>query len=75
MEFRTPTELLVEIKQATQESEIALSKRIGISQPTINRILRGQPGCSSETLLAIQRIHSEIFAPRKTKDCKAFVAA
>lgn len=75
MEFRTPTELLSEIKQATQESEIALSKRIGISQPTINRILRGQPGCSSKALLAIQRVHAEVFAAVKTKGRKVLTAA
>jgi len=52
--------MLVEIKAETRLSEIALAKRLGISQPTINRILRGQEGCSSKALLAIQRAHSEV---------------
>lgn len=60
MDLRTPTELLVEIKQATNEGEIALAKRLGISQPTVNRILRGQSNCSSKALLAIQRVHTEV---------------
>lgn len=60
MEIRGPTELLAEIKQITKEGEIALSKRLGVSQPTVNRILRGQPGCSSKALLAIQRLHAEV---------------
>lgn len=58
----TPTELLVEIKSVTKEGEIALSKRLGISQPTVNRILRGQANCSSKALLAIQRVHAEVTA-------------
>jgi len=60
MDLRTPTELLAEIKQATNEGEIALAKRLGISQPTVNRILRGQSNCSSKALLAIQRVHAEV---------------
>ncbi|TAM07228.1 MAG: hypothetical protein EPN70_03390 [Paraburkholderia sp.] len=60
MNLRTPNELLVEIKEATKEGEIALAKRLGISQPTVNRILRGQPSCSSKALLAIQRVHAEV---------------
>jgi DNA-binding transcriptional regulator YdaS (Cro superfamily) len=62
MTLRTPTELLCEIKQATQEGEIALAKRLGVSQPTVNRILRGQMNCSSKALLAIQRVHAEVMA-------------
>lgn len=60
MELRSPSELLVEIKQTTKEGEIALAKKLGLSQPTVNRILRGQSGCSSKALLAIQRLHAEV---------------
>ena len=62
MNPRTPSELLAEIKQATQEGEVSLAKRLGISQPTVNRILRGQQNCSSKALLAIQRVHAEVVA-------------
>ncbi|WP_333998266.1 helix-turn-helix transcriptional regulator [Burkholderia orbicola] len=75
MEFRTPTELLSEIKQTTQESEVALSKRIGISQPTINRILGGQRGCSLSSLRAIERVHAEVCGAPKTKTRKVLAAA
>lgn len=60
MDLRTPSELLAEIKLATKEGEIALAKRLGISQPTVNRLLNGQVDCSSKTLRAIQRVHAEI---------------
>ncbi|MBU9403777.1 helix-turn-helix transcriptional regulator [Burkholderia multivorans] len=60
MDLRPPSELLAEIKQATKEGEIALAKRLGISQPTVNRLLNGQADCSSKTLRAIQRVHAEI---------------
>jgi len=62
MNLRTPTELLVEIKAATKLGEIGLAKRLGISQPTVNRILNGQANCSSKALLAIQRVHAEVSA-------------
>lgn len=60
MDVRTPTELLTEIKRVTGDGEIALAKRLGISQPTVNRILRGQENCSSKALLAIQRVHADV---------------
>lgn len=60
MNLRTPTELLTEIKAVTQLGEIGLAKRLGVSQPTVNRILRGQANCSSKALLAIQRVHAEV---------------
>ncbi|MCA8251794.1 helix-turn-helix transcriptional regulator [Burkholderia sp. AU31624] len=60
MDLRPPSELLAEIKQTTKEGEIALAKRLGISQPTVNRLLNGQVDCSSKTLRAIQRVHAEI---------------
>lgn len=64
MDTRTPTELLAEIKTQTQLGEIGLAKRLGVSQPTVNRILRGQPNCSSKALLAIQRLYAEVMAEK-----------
>lgn len=63
MENRTPAEMLLEIQRITKDSQPALAKRIGgISQPTVNRILNGQPGCSLSTLRAIERVHAEVTA-------------
>jgi len=42
-------------------SEVALSRRLKISQPTVNRILNGQGDCKGSTLVAIDRLYSEVF--------------
>lgn len=60
MTSQTPTQLLAEIKAATKLGEIGLAKRLGISQPTVHRILSGQSGCSSRALFAILRLHAEV---------------
>ncbi|MFK4444663.1 DNA-binding transcriptional regulator YdaS (Cro superfamily) [Caballeronia udeis] len=60
MDNQTPSDLLVEIKTHTQLSEVALAALLGISQPTVNRILKNQPGCSSKSLMAIQRAHADM---------------
>lgn len=62
MDIRSATELLAEIKQITKEGEIALSKRLGTSQPTVNRILRGNGNCKTDLYLAIMRLHAEVTA-------------
>ncbi|MBR7792325.1 helix-turn-helix domain-containing protein [Undibacterium sp. FT147W] len=51
--------LLCEIKSKTGWSESKLAAQIGISQPTVNRILRGQTQCMSGTLVSIQSLHRE----------------
>jgi DNA-binding transcriptional regulator YdaS (Cro superfamily) len=72
MDTRTPSELLTEIKATTKLGEIALSKLLGISQPTVNRILNGK-NCSSTALLAIQRVHSEMdkYVPAEAEQAAA----
>jgi hypothetical protein len=50
--MKTCHEMLVEIKAATELGEIALAKRLDISQPTVNRILT--------TLIKIMRLHEEV---------------
>lgn len=62
MDIRSPTELLAEIKQITKEGETALAKRLGTSQPTVNRVLRGNGNCKTELYLAILRLHAEVTA-------------
>jgi transcriptional regulator with XRE-family HTH domain len=64
MDLRPPAEMLAEIKAATNMVETELATRIGISQPTVNRILRGQPNCTWKVLVAIQRLHAEVMSER-----------
>jgi predicted transcriptional regulator len=58
--MKTCHEMLVEIKAATELGEIALAKRLDISQPTVNRILNKQVDCKGTTLIKIMRLHEEV---------------
>jgi transcriptional regulator with XRE-family HTH domain len=49
--------LLREVKAATTWSEPQLAKAIGVSQPTVNRILGGQSDCMGKTHRAIEALH------------------
>jgi transcriptional regulator with XRE-family HTH domain len=49
--------LLAEIKGATGWSEAKIAEEIGTSQPTVNRILKGQDDCKGSTLRAISELH------------------
>ena len=62
----TPSQQLAQIKSLTGLAEKAIGKRIGCSQPTVNRILRGQSDCRGKTLLEIQRWHSELKTAKGT---------
>lgn len=64
MDALTPRSMLTEIKTFTGLSEVALAKEMKVSQPTVNRVLNSQDGCSSATLLAILRLHGELRAGR-----------
>jgi plasmid maintenance system antidote protein VapI len=70
MEPRSPCELLTEIKATTKLGEIALSKALGVSQPTVNRILNGK-NCNSTALLAIQRMHANMGSYASTEQAAA----
>lgn len=63
MDTRTPAELLTEIKAVTKLGEIALAKRLDVSQATVNRILNGKTNCSSTAMMAILRLHAEVTQP------------
>ncbi|CAN7303550.1 helix-turn-helix transcriptional regulator [Cupriavidus necator] len=52
---------LVEIKARTSLSEVALAQRLGVSQPTVNRIRNGQGDCKGSTLIAIDQLYAEVF--------------
>ncbi|WP_174908026.1 helix-turn-helix domain-containing protein [Burkholderia diffusa] len=52
--------LLSDIKTQRGLSEIAIARRLKISQPTVNRILRGKSDCKSSTFVAIQAWWNEL---------------
>jgi transcriptional regulator with XRE-family HTH domain len=54
---KDPSTLLRETKQATGWSETRLAIELKTSQPTVNRILNGQPNCLGTTLAAIVELH------------------
>lgn len=60
MDAQAPREMLTAIKAVTGLSEVALAKKLCVSQPTVNRILKSQDGCSSATLLAIQGLYAQV---------------
>ncbi|WP_374702132.1 helix-turn-helix domain-containing protein [Herbaspirillum sp. B65] len=47
-----------EIRSATGWSEPLLAREIGVSQPTVHRILKGQADCKASTLRAIEALHA-----------------
>lgn len=55
------TTLLQEIKATTDWSEPRIATEIGVSQPTVNRILNGQGDCKGATLMAIVNLHNSLF--------------
>lgn len=52
--------LLREVKAATNWSQPRIAKEISTSQPTVNRILKGQSECKSSTLRSIQALHEKL---------------
>ena len=60
MNSLSASEQLAQIKALTRLAEKAIGERIGCSQPTVNRILKGQSDCRGRTLLEIQRWHGEL---------------
>ena len=51
--------LLQEIKAETGWSEPSIATEIGVSQPTVNRILNGQEDCKGKTVLSIIALHEK----------------
>jgi transcriptional regulator with XRE-family HTH domain len=66
---KDPSTLLREVKQQTGWSETRLAAEIKASQPTINRILNGQPRCLSTTLSAIVGLHDRHCQHVTEPDC------
>lgn len=59
-------QMLNEVKSELGLGEIALAEKLGISQPTVNRILNGQPDCKGTTLQAIARLYEQVVAAKTT---------
>lgn len=59
---QTISDMLAEIKKFTGMTEVAMATELKVSQPTVNRMLKGQAKCSSTTLLAILRLHADLKA-------------
>lgn len=55
--------LMQEIRSATGWSEPSLAREIGVSQPTVHRILKGQADCKASTLRAIEALHARTVLP------------
>jgi transcriptional regulator with XRE-family HTH domain len=51
---------LREIKVKTRWSEPIIATKIGVSQPTVNRILKGQADCMGRTRLAILDLYKVV---------------
>jgi transcriptional regulator with XRE-family HTH domain len=54
---KDPSTLLRELKHSTGWSETRLARELKTSQPTVNRLLNGQPRCFSTLLTAIANLH------------------
>lgn len=54
--------ILKKIKEKTQLSEVQLAQSLGVSQPTVNRILAGQSDCKGKTYQAILGLHARVFS-------------
>jgi transcriptional regulator with XRE-family HTH domain len=57
---KTITDMLGEIKAATGWSEPRIATELNTSQPTVNRILRGQTECRASTYRAITDLHTRL---------------
>lgn len=52
--------LLKEVRLWTEWSEPRIARALGVSQPTVHRILNGQSECRGSTLLAITELHARM---------------
>jgi len=56
--------LLNEIKAESGWSQPRIAAVLGTSQPTVNRILKGQTDCKGSTLRAIEVLHRSVCAEK-----------
>jgi predicted transcriptional regulator len=60
-------EMLKEVKAKTGWSETDLAQEIGVTQPTISRILNGQKDCKGSTFIAIAKLHKAVFSKHRSR--------
>ena len=58
-------EMLKEVKAKTGWSETDLAQEIGVTQPTVSRILNSQKDCKGSTLIAIVKLHKAVFSSHR----------
>lgn len=56
MKKHLPT-LLAEVRAATKWSQVRLAIELGVTQPTVNRILNGQAKYKADTYCAVVALH------------------
>ncbi|WP_076907725.1 helix-turn-helix domain-containing protein [Burkholderia pseudomallei] len=56
----TASALLGDIRIRRGLTEVAIARRLNVSQSTVSRILRGKSDCKSSTLVAIQAWWQEL---------------
>lgn len=52
--------MVSEIRTSTRWPESRIAKKLGVSQPTVNRILNGQENCKASTFQAIAGLYSNV---------------
>ena len=62
------TEMLRAIKAETGWSEPRMAAELNTSQPTVNRILRGQKECRASTYRSITELYSQLNSTRESAD-------
>jgi transcriptional regulator with XRE-family HTH domain len=59
--------LLREIRSDSGWSQARIAREIGATQPTVNRLLHGQPDCKASTLTAIKALHKTLMRRRRKR--------
>jgi transcriptional regulator with XRE-family HTH domain len=67
--------MLREIKAAKGCGQPTLARELDTSQPTVNRILKGQTECRSGLYSRISALHSEVVGQGRRKDDQALPAS
>jgi transcriptional regulator with XRE-family HTH domain len=60
-------EMLKEVKAKTGWSETDLAQEIGVTQPTVSRILNGQKDCKGSTFIAIAKLHKAVSSRHRSR--------
>jgi predicted transcriptional regulator len=64
---KSPQTQLAEIQANFGLGQTALAVLLGVTQPTVSRILSGRADCRGSTLVAIQQLHKKLHRKRQQK--------